>query len=71
MSFCTGVGRKNVLSVEELRVRGSWHGTLANKFIMTVTTNNSYNYYRTLSLKEVLPKKGRNKTDNYKHLLKF
>ena len=35
MSFCTGVGRKNMLLVEELRVRGSWHGTLANKCIMT------------------------------------
>ena len=35
MFFCTGVGHKNVLLVEELRVRGSWHGTLANKCIMT------------------------------------
>ena len=25
MFFCTGVGRKNVVLVEELRVRGSWN----------------------------------------------
>ena len=32
MFFCTGVGRKNVVLVEECEVRG----TLGNKFIMTI-----------------------------------
>ena len=34
MFFCTGVGRKNVVLVEELRVRV--RGTLGNKCIMTI-----------------------------------
>ena len=34
MFFFIGVGRKNVVLVEELRVRGSWN-TRVNKCIMT------------------------------------
>ena len=37
MLFCTGVGRKNVLLVEELRVRGSWN-----------TSNQMYHDYQCI-----------------------
>ena len=36
MFFCTGVGRKNVVLVEELRVRGSWN---TREYICIMTIN--------------------------------